>query len=71
VLTSHALGLVTIALIAVAWVAVQSAWKKVFPDRCSDPDALAGRIGCHGDGCSQACDRRPDTRAGTVQEDIS
>lgn len=71
--TDHLFGLLAIVVIAVAWVGVQAAWKKAFPDRCSaDPDALAGRIGCHGDGdCKKDCDRRAPTRAGAVQEEIS
>ena len=33
---------------AVAWVAVQSAWRRAFPDAVPDPDVLAGRMGCRG-----------------------
>jgi len=55
-LGNHVLGLVAIVAVMIAWIGVQAAWKRAFPERCSDPDALAGRIGCHGD-CSKDCDR--------------
>ena len=47
-LESYAIGLSGIVLVAVTWVGVQSAWRKVFPGVGSDTDALAGRTGCHG-----------------------
>lgn len=59
---SHIAGPIAIAIIAVAWTGVQRAWRRAFPAApCDDPDALAGRIGCHGPDCSRRCDRRgPD-----------
>jgi hypothetical protein len=68
VFTSHVLGLLAIVLMVVVWVAVQVAWKKTFPEACSDPDVLAGRMGCHGSNCSQDCNR-PD-RAGSAEEEV-
>jgi len=68
VLTSHAMGLVLLVLVAVGWVGVQNAWRRVFPSACSDPDVLAGRMGCHGPGCSHDCDRRTSDRAGSEEE---
>ena len=56
-LATYATGAIAVVLIALAWVAVQGAWKRAFPERGADPDALAGRIGCHGD-CEQDCDHR-------------
>jgi hypothetical protein len=58
---SYLIGLAGIVLLSVAWLAVQSGWRKVFPSVASDPDALAGRMGCHGcagptdcvDGCNE------------------
>ena len=47
-LASYVVGLVAVVLLSVAWVAVQSAWRRVFPPTGADPDALAGRTGCHG-----------------------
>ena len=47
-LASYITGLVAIVLVTLAWVGVQGAWRRVFPDASSDPDALAGRMGRHG-----------------------
>ena len=55
---SHGVAIVVLVLVTVAWVAVQSAWRRVFPEACSDPDVLAGRLSCHGSGCTKGCDRR-------------
>jgi hypothetical protein len=68
VLTSHLLALLAIALMAAAWVAVQVAWRRTFPEACSDPDVLAGRMGCHGSNCSKDCNR-PD-RADPAEEEV-
>jgi len=53
---SYVTGLAAIAIVLVCWVGVQSAWNKTFPDPAGDPDALAGRLGCHGCGCATPCD---------------
>jgi len=47
-------GVIGILLVLALWVGVQAAWKKVFPDT-GDPDALAGRLGCHGCACTKPC----------------
>lgn len=45
---------------AIAWLAVQRAWLRTFPRAAPDPDALAGRLGCHGCGeCTETCERPP------------
>lgn len=51
-----------VAGLAAGWLAVQSAWRRAFPDAGADPDPLAGRLGCHGCGdCNDKCGRqRPD-----------
>ena len=67
-LTSHATALLLLVLIVVGWVGVQNAWRRTFPGACSDPDVLAGRLGCHGPGCSEKCDRRTSDRAGSEEE---
>ena len=45
-LASYAIGLSAVALLAVAWLAVQGAWRRVFPECGAEPDALAVRRGC-------------------------
>jgi hypothetical protein len=65
--TSHAVALLTIAVVLVVWVAVQNAWRRSFAGACSDPDVLAGRGGCKGCDSTEACDRR---RAGPAEEEV-
>jgi hypothetical protein len=50
---SYLTGLAAILVILLAWVGVQLAWRRAFPAGC-DPDALAGRSGCHG--CAKRCE---------------
>jgi hypothetical protein len=64
-LRSYATGLVAIALLGLVWVAVQSAWQRVFARESSDPDALAGRPGCSGCGRAEPC------RRGAAEEEVS
>ena len=47
-LASYATGLAALVLVMLAWVAVQGAWRRAFPDASDDPDALSGRLGCYG-----------------------
>lgn len=47
--TSHLIALLALILLLLAWLGVQSAWRKVFPQL--DPDPLAGRFGCQGAAC--------------------
>ena len=56
-LMSHVWSVLAVVLIAVAWAAVQGAWKRSFPEASADPDALAGRLGCSGATCSNDCER--------------
>jgi hypothetical protein len=60
-LASYLTGLIVIVLVAVAWVGVQLAWRKTFPDACSDPDVLAGRMGCHGCDSAKDCGRQSES----------
>ena len=66
-LTSAWPGLLMLLLVVGVWVAVQSAWRRSFPDPSGELDALAGRGGCHGcrgGECRKECDaegaKRPD-----------
>ncbi len=54
---SYLTGLASIVALALGWVAVQSAWARVFAAEAVDPDALA-RPGCQGCGCGVVCQRR-------------
>ncbi len=47
-LSSYVTGLAAVVGVTLAWVAVQGAWRRAFPEAGSDPDPLAGRMGCHG-----------------------
>lgn len=55
--TSYAVGLIGIAVVMAAWLAVQLAWGRTFPDASADPDVLAGRPGCNGCGSLDRCER--------------
>ena len=46
-LSSYVTGLVAVVGVTLAWVAVQGLWRRAFPEAGSDPDVLAGRMGCH------------------------
>jgi hypothetical protein len=59
VLETYVIGLGAVVVLAVAWVGVQSAWRRVFPGVSSDPDVLAGRLGCHGCDGTDVCEGRP------------
>jgi hypothetical protein len=67
-LTSHALALVALTALLSAWVAVQLAWRRAFPSATGDPDALAGRLGCHGCRCEEPCERRASTAPVEAEE---
>jgi len=71
VLTSYAVGLAAMVMLCVAWAGVQLAWRRVFPDDSDDPDALAGRIGCHGCGCTNVCERRAPESGGVTEEEMA
>jgi hypothetical protein len=69
-LTSYAVGLTLIVVVMVTWVGVQSAWRRVFADVCTDPDALAGRSKCHGCRGKSGCKRRQRESNETSEEGI-
>lgn len=54
-LATYATGLAAAAGLAVAWIAVQDAWRRTFPERRRVADALAGRMGCHGCARTEPC----------------
>jgi hypothetical protein len=51
VLATYATGLGAVVVVIVAWITVQGAWRRVFPERLVDADTLVGRLGCSG-GCT-------------------
>jgi hypothetical protein len=68
-LSTYAIALGTIAILCAAWLAVQLAWRRAFPDASGDPDALAGRLGCHGCGCTTVCEKRASEATGASEEE--
>lgn len=60
-MTPYATGVLVVVGMAVAWAGVQSAWRRSFPRRGADPDALAGRLGCHGCDAADECDHECDS----------
>ncbi len=68
-LASSGLGLIFLLAGLASWVAVQSAWRRTFPDPGGELDALAGRGGCggcHGGECTNQCDDQSAARASVV-----
>ena len=61
-------GLVALSVVLLFWVTVQHAWRRVFPEG-ADPDALAGRLGCHGTCERTTCTRRCPDRSAANEED--
>jgi len=64
-----ATALAALSLLAAGWVAVQRAWRRAFPEAGDDPDALAGRTGCHGACAPSDCARRCPERRRAGEED--
>ena len=67
----YLIGIGAILLLSTAWVGVQRAWRRSFFDFGTDPDALAGRTGCHGCNDLEACHRTPKIGACKAQEERS
>ncbi len=66
----YILGIGALLFLLAAWIGVQRAWKRAFPDAGDDPDVLAGRAGCHGcNDHSARCHRRLDGSC-KVEEEI-
>ena len=52
---SDFIALVLLVTVLAGWVAVQSAWRRTFPEVGPDPDVLAARERCSG--CKTECKR--------------
>ncbi len=65
----YIIGVGAFLLLSTAWIGVQRAWRKSFPDVGDDPDVLAGRSRCHGCADSEACHQRPESGACEAQEE--
>ena len=64
----YIVGVGAVLLLSTAWIGVQRAWKRSFPDSVADPDALAGRSGCHGCHEAKDCNQRPESGACKTKE---
>ncbi len=69
--TSHALAIALLVLVLVAWLAIQRAWRASVGDGCSDPDALAGRLGCRAPSCPDPCGARLEPGRASSEEEVS
>ncbi len=67
-ITHYVVGVGTLLLLSVAWLGVQRAWRRSFSDMAGDPDALAGRSGCHGCSGSKPCHQKDPNGACEAQE---
>jgi hypothetical protein len=70
-MASTAIGIGVLVALMVAWVGVQTAWRRMFPHATADPDALYGRTDCHGCDEIDHCRHRPASRAVGAKEEIS
>ena len=71
--SSHAIGLIALLAVLLAWVTVQRAFRRSFPDPCGDPDALSGRTSCSAGPCfdNDSCPRRRDGSPPLEGEEIA
>lgn len=67
-LRHYILGVGAVLLLSVAWLAVQRAWKRSFPDVTDDTDALAGRSRCGNCEDSESCHQKPESGSCEAQE---
>ena len=65
----YIVGIGALLLLSTAWVGVQRAWRRSFPEAGDDPDALAGRSGCYG--CRGAADCKRKRGACQAEEEAS
>lgn len=68
-LSQYAVSLVAMAVLLAAWLAVQQAWRRTFPERSADPDVLAERIGCGGCASRAGCATYDDTATPAGEDD--
>lgn len=54
-LITYIASILVLVFLILAWVLVQSLWRKVFHDHMTDQDVLAGRRSCGNCGCTTAC----------------
>lgn len=66
----YIIGVGAFVLLSAAWLGVQRAWRRSFADVGNDPDALAGRSGCHGCAKSEHCEEISTTGAREAQEEM-
>lgn len=59
-LSDYLLALLLPPILLIAWVAVQSAWRKQFQSPDDDADVLAARGECGRCGCASPCQREDD-----------
>ncbi len=66
----YLIGVGAVVLMSAGWLVVQRAWRKAFPDPGEDPDALAGRLGCHGCAKAADCPRESGREPWEAQEEL-
>ena len=63
------IGVGAFVLLSIAWIGVQRAWRRSFPEVGGDSDVLAVRPGCLGCVDDEKCHRRPESGACKAQEE--
>ena len=55
---SYIIAIIGIVTLMVAWIGVQTLWRKIFSDHVSDEDAMAERTKCTNCGCTKVCQNK-------------
>lgn len=55
---SYVTGILGIVTMMIAWVGIQSLWRRSFSDHLFDDDVLAERNKCTNCGCTTVCTKR-------------
>jgi hypothetical protein len=69
-LQHYVIGVGAFVLLSAAWVGVQRAWRRSFPDVGDDPDVLAGRPGCGGCARARRCHEETESRTCEGEEEM-
>ena len=54
-LLTYVASILVLVFMILAWVLIQSLWRRVFHENVTDQDVLAGRRSCGNCGCTTVC----------------
>ncbi len=56
----YIIGIIGIITLMVAWIVIQSYWRKTFAEHVTDEDAMAERTKCGNCSCTTICKNKPE-----------